>query len=166
MAKKKKKRAAKHKAAKRKAKAPKKKAKASSIRGKAAKRKAKAPKKKSSAKKIIARVKKSKPAKKAAIKKQVLVKLTTNPNVPAANEIDVGIVKHYFTHIMVAVVEISGDLKVGDTIHIKGATTDMKQKVLSMQIDRKPFAAVKKGDAIGLKVEDHVRDHDRIYVVK
>ena len=166
MAKKKKKRAAKHKAAKRKAKAPKRKAKASSIRGKAAKRKAKAPKKKISGKKVKAKLKKSKPAKKAAIKKQVLVKLTVNPNVPAANETEVGAVKHYFTHIMVAVVEMSGNLKVGDTLHIKGATTDMKQKVSSMQIDRKPVVEAKKGDAIGLKVEEHVRDHDRIYLVK
>lgn len=78
---------------------------------------------------------------------------------------EVGKITHYFDQIGVAVVEISGKLKVGDKIRVKGTTTDFEQKVDSMQIEHDQVKEAKKGDAIGMKVADRVREHDKIYVI-
>ena len=78
---------------------------------------------------------------------------------------EIGKVTHYFTKIGVAVIELSGDLKVGDTIHIKGATSDFKQEVESMQIERENIEEAEAGQSIGLKTKDHVREGDTVYKV-
>jgi putative protease len=82
-------------------------------------------------------------------------------------EAGLGKVTHYFSKIGVAVIEITTheNLKKGETIHIKGATTDFEQKVDSMQVDHKEVAEAKKGDAFGLKVKGPVREHDIVYKV-
>ena len=73
-----------------------------------------------------------------------------------AEEKEIGIVTHYFGKIMVAAIKITDDtLNPGDTIHIKGHTTDLTQSVASIEIDRKPIPQAKKGDDIGIKVNDH-----------
>ena len=78
----------------------------------------------------------------------------------------IGVVEHFFANINVAAIKITnGNLKVGDTIHIVGAHTDLKQKIDSMQIDRVPVQSVKPGDAVGIKVKDKVREHDIVYKV-
>jgi len=78
---------------------------------------------------------------------------------------EVGKVFSYFTKIGVAAIEVTGNLKVGDKIRIKGATTDFEQKVDSMQVEGKNVDAAKKGDSIGIKVKDRVRPHDVVYVI-
>lgn len=78
---------------------------------------------------------------------------------------EIGKVTHYFTKIGVAVIELSGDLKVGDEIHIKGATSDFKQKVDSMQIEHENIEEAKAGQSIGLKVKEHAREGDTVYKV-
>lgn len=80
--------------------------------------------------------------------------------------IEVGRVSHYFDKIGVAVIELTKALGVDDLIRIKGTTTDFKQKVKSMQVEHKPITKAKKGDAVGMKVEQEVREHDKVYVVK
>ena len=78
----------------------------------------------------------------------------------------IGKVTHYFTNIGVAVVEItSGNLKVGEKIHIKGATSDFEQPIDSMQIEHESVEAAKKGQAIGLKVEQQAREGDEVFKV-
>ncbi len=79
---------------------------------------------------------------------------------------EIGKIFTYYSHIEVAGVDLSDTLKVGQTIHIKGHTTDFQQKVTSMQIDNKPVKEAKKGDSIGLKVENRVRPDDRVYKVE
>ncbi len=76
---------------------------------------------------------------------------------------EVGRVSHFYTNLNVAIIELSKPLKVGDKIHIQGHTTNFKQTVQSMQIEHKPVSVAKKGDVIGLKVKDHVRDNDAVY---
>ncbi len=79
----------------------------------------------------------------------------------------IGEITHYFDKIGVGVVEIKkGKLLVGDTIHLKGATTDFEQVVESMQIEHEQVQQAKKGDAIGLKVKERVREGDKVYLVK
>ena len=87
------------------------------------------------------------------------------PKESGSNEKQVGLVAHYYTNIGVAVVELSDTLQVGDKIHIKGATTDFNQKVASMQIEHNKIEKAEKGQSIGLKVKDHVREHDIVYKV-
>ena len=78
----------------------------------------------------------------------------------------VGIVEHFFTKISVAAIRITdGELKVGDTIHFVGSTTDFTQKVDRMEINRQPIEIAKPGDEIGTKVKERVREKDMVYKV-
>jgi hypothetical protein len=78
----------------------------------------------------------------------------------------IGKVTHYFNKISVAVIEVTDDeLKVGDTIHIKGHTADFNQVVSSMQVERQPITAAKKGESFGLKVDQPVHEHDQVFKV-
>jgi putative protease len=78
----------------------------------------------------------------------------------------IGKITHYFTNIGVGVIEITkGELNVGDKIHIKGATSDFEQAVDSMQIEHENIEKAKKGDAIGLKVEQQVREGDEVFKI-
>ena len=66
-----------------------------------------------------------------------------------------------------AVVKLeSGTLRVGDTIHVLGHTTDFTQRVESLQIEHAPVQEVGPNDDFGLKVIDHAREHDVVYKVK
>lgn len=85
--------------------------------------------------------------------------------VPARKETEIGRVTHFFDKINVAVIELSGKLKVGDSVRIRGNVTDFTQKVGSIQIEHESKREAKKGDAIGLKVSDDVREHDRVFLV-
>jgi len=76
----------------------------------------------------------------------------------------IGKITHYFDKIEVGIIEISkGGLAVGDEIHIKGTTTDFEQPIESMQIEHEQVEKAKKGDAIGLKVKDKVREGDEVF---
>ena len=76
----------------------------------------------------------------------------------------VGKVTHYFAKIGVAVIEITdGSIKVGDEIHIKGHTTDFRQKVGSMQVEHENVEMAEPGQSIGVKVDDSVRASDVVY---
>ncbi len=81
-------------------------------------------------------------------------------------EEEIGRIIHYFSKINVAVLEmIEGKLETGNTIHIKGHTTELYQKVDSMQVDYKPVDIAEKGMQVGLKVKSHVRPNDRVYKI-
>ena len=81
-------------------------------------------------------------------------------------ETRIGKVTHYFNHLHVASVAITDNkLQKGDTIHVKGHTSDFEQEVESMEIDHESVDVVKPGDQIGLTVIEHAREHDTIYVV-
>ena len=80
-------------------------------------------------------------------------------------EEEVGKVSDFFAHPVVAGIELTGTVKVGDKIHIKGHTTDMELVVDSMQIDNANVQEAKAGDSVGIKVADRVRRGDAIYKV-
>jgi len=77
----------------------------------------------------------------------------------------VGTVTDFFAHPVVAGIELTGTLKVGDKIHIKGHTSDMELVVNSMQIDRVDVSQAKAGDSVGIKVSERVRRGDSVYIV-
>jgi len=104
---------------------------------------------------------------KRAVKKVLKKKTPANKRKPVAQKVlkepVVGIVTHYFPHVKAAVVKMKKELSAGDTIRIKGHTTDFKQQVTSLQIDRQPINTAKKGQEIGLMVNSRVRQHDLVY---
>ena len=82
-------------------------------------------------------------------------------------EEEIGHITHYFPKIGVAVIEVTaGSLKVGETIHIKGHTSDLTQTVESLQQENVPVPEIKQGGSAGMKVKEHVREGDRIYKVR
>ena len=80
-------------------------------------------------------------------------------------EEEIGKVSDFFAHPVVAGVDLTGTLKVGDRIHIKGHTTDLEMTVSSMQINNVNVTEAKAGDAVGIKVTERVRHGDIIYKV-
>jgi len=80
-------------------------------------------------------------------------------------EVEVGKVSDFFAKPVVAGIQLTGTLRVGDKIHIKGHTTDLELIVESMQIERVDIIEGKPGDAIGAKVPDRVRRGDAVYKV-
>lgn len=124
-------------------------------------------------------VKKKKPVKKRVIKKKSPVKRkvtcgkrsaksrlsSVEKPVKKAKEATLGPIVHYFPKVNAAVIKLKAPLAAGDTIKIKGHTTDFTQKVDSMQIDHVPITKAKKGDEIGLLVNSRVRVTDKVYKV-
>ena len=81
-------------------------------------------------------------------------------------EVELGRVTHYFGKIGVAGIEITQDsLSVGDTIHVKGHTSDFTQTIESMQIDGQLVEEATEGQSVGIKVLEHAREHDTVYKV-
>jgi len=79
---------------------------------------------------------------------------------------EVGKISHFFSKINVAVVELSNTLKVGEEILIEGPSTSVRQTVDSMQIEHENVEVAKKGQSIGMKVVDKVREKDTVYKVE
>lgn len=77
----------------------------------------------------------------------------------------IGKVSHYFSKIGVAVIELTNSLKTGETIRIVGGETDFEQPIESMEVDHKKVEKAKKGDGIGLKVSQKVREGYKVYKV-
>jgi len=101
-------------------------------------------------KKVVRKRAVKKPRKKAVVKK---VKKPANV---------IGAITHYFPKVQAAVIKLDAPLAVGDTIRIKGHTTDFTQPITSMQIDHVPITIAKKGDEVGLLVTSRVRQHDTV----
>ena len=79
---------------------------------------------------------------------------------------EIGKVTHYFGKISVAAIEITqGTLRVGDTIHVKGHTSDFTQTVDSMQVEHESIEVARVGDEIGMKMAEYVRENDAVYKV-
>jgi hypothetical protein len=107
--------------------------------------------------------KKARPTAKAAIKSTP----PSPPARPAPPGKRIGVVTHYYGHLSVAILRLeSGTLRVGDVIHIRGHTTDFKQKVESLEVNHAPAIEVRPKDDFGLKVVEHAREHDVVFKVQ
>ena len=82
-----------------------------------------------------------------------------------AEEMEIGTVSEFFARPVVAGIQLTGNLEVGDKIHVKGHTTDLELVVSSMQINNVDVKEAKPGDVIGIKVTDRVRRGDTVYKV-
>lgn len=78
-------------------------------------------------------------------------------------EIEVGKVADYFAHIDVVAIEVTAEgIKVGDTLHFLGHTTDFTQKITSMQVEHQAVEEAPVGSNVGIKVKERVRSHDKV----
>jgi putative protease len=81
-------------------------------------------------------------------------------------DIQVGVVKNYFAKPSVAAIEVTGgEIQVGDVLWFKGYTTDFKEKVQSMQEENQAITKAVKGQLVGVKVKERVREKDLVYKV-
>ena len=78
----------------------------------------------------------------------------------------IGVVTHYYGGIVVAIVKFKKAVKVGTEVRFCGSSTDFSQKIESMQYEHKDIDSAKKGQEIGIKVDEKVREGDEIYEVK
>ena len=81
-------------------------------------------------------------------------------------EVEIGKVNKFFDKIGVGMIQVTtGELAVGDTIHIKGNSTDLTATISSMQVHRQPVQTAKTGDEAGIKLESKVRPNDKVFKV-
>ena len=80
-------------------------------------------------------------------------------------EVEIGRVSDFFAQPVVAGIELTGSLRKGDTIHIKGHTTDLTFAASSVQVNHIEVAEARPGDSIGIKVPERVRNGDTVYRV-
>ena len=78
----------------------------------------------------------------------------------------IGTITHLYSHLGVGIIALTAPLKVGDTIKVKGHTTDFTQKIDSLQLNHQDVTAGKKGDEIGVKLDDKVRSGDTVFLVE
>lgn len=75
----------------------------------------------------------------------------------------IGKVTHYYDKIGVAIIKFTKDIKKGATIHFKGATTDFVHTINSLQYDHADIDKAKKGQEVGIKVSEKVREGDEVF---
>ncbi len=80
-------------------------------------------------------------------------------------EKEIGEVTHYYSHLEVAIVKFSRKVKVGETVHFKGHTSDFTETVNSIQFDHKDIDEAKPGQEVGIKVSEKVRQGDKVFAV-
>lgn len=111
---------------------------------------------------------KKKIAKKTTTKKKPVKKIVKQKKAikPKTKEELVGKIVHYFNNIEVGIVKIiKGALSEGDRIKIKSGSSEFEQEVKSMQINHQQVLKAKKGDVVGLKVKDKIKEGDEIYKI-
>jgi len=78
----------------------------------------------------------------------------------------VGRITHYFAHVNAGVIALErGELRIGDTVHIRGHTTDFYQRLEHMEVDHRPIEVARAGQSVGIQVPQRVREHDQVFKV-
>lgn len=78
----------------------------------------------------------------------------------------IGEVTHYYSGLGVAIVKFNKTVKKGIRVSFKGATTDFEETITSIQYEHKDIEAAKKGQEVGVKVSEKVREGDKVYEVE
>lgn len=78
----------------------------------------------------------------------------------------IGAITHFYDKISVGIVALKARLKVGDQIQVKGNQTDFTQTVSSMQLEHQDIKEAKKGDEVGIKLEQLAREKDEVFLVE
>lgn len=80
-----------------------------------------------------------------------------------AKQKPIGIITHYYDHLGVAIVKFNKTIKVGEIVHFKGARADFSQVIDSMQYDHKDVKSAKKGQEVGVKINEKVSEGNEVY---
>ncbi len=80
-------------------------------------------------------------------------------------EKQIGRIKHYYSHLGVAVLQLDDGVQVGDAIHLRGRTTDFRQRVESLEINKQKALSVGPGAEVALQLVERVREGDAVYKV-
>jgi putative protease len=81
-------------------------------------------------------------------------------------EQEIGVVTHYFDRPQVAVVALSaGEVRLGDTLHFRGHTTDFTETVQSMEVNHQKVEQARAGEEVAIKVIGRARRHDKVFKV-
>ncbi len=75
----------------------------------------------------------------------------------------IGEVLHYYDHLGVAVVKFNREVRVGEKVHFRGAHTDFVQTISSIQYEHQNIESAKKGQDVGVKVDERVREGDEVF---
>jgi len=78
-------------------------------------------------------------------------------------ESPVGKVTHFYPKIGVAIVKLSGNVSVGDTLRFEGNGRESEEQISSMQINHENISSAKKGDEVGMKISGQLREGDNVY---
>jgi hypothetical protein len=112
--------------------------------------------------------KKAAPKKPAARKPVAAPKKPVSPPKPAPEPVAgilLGKVADYFGHVSAIAVTLQADLAVGDTIRVKGHTTDFTEPVATLEIEHQTVTAAKAGDGVGIGVKERCRKGDKVYKI-
>jgi putative protease len=77
----------------------------------------------------------------------------------------IGTITHFFDKISVGIIKLNGVLKVGDKVKIAGGTTSFEQEISEIQLEHKSIPEGKKGQEVGIKVNEKVREGDTVYIL-
>lgn len=80
-------------------------------------------------------------------------------------EKEIGKITHYYGHLSVGIVQLTDTLKIGESIHIKGHSSDFTQSIDSLQIEHATVSEAKLGDSVGIKVAEKVHPGDKVFKV-
>jgi translation elongation factor EF-1alpha len=78
----------------------------------------------------------------------------------------VGVVTHFYDKIGVAIIELKGTLSVGEKVKFVRAGEDLFEEVVeSIQVEHKKLDSAGKGDVIGLKTNEAVKEGTEVFKV-
>jgi translation elongation factor EF-1alpha len=78
----------------------------------------------------------------------------------------IGVVSHYYGHAGAAIIEmLEGELRVGDTLHFRGHTTDFYQRIERIEVEHRPVEVARTGDQVGVQISRTAREHDEVFLL-
>ena len=78
----------------------------------------------------------------------------------------IGIITHFFDKISVGIIKLDGKLKVGDKVRIEGGQSSFEQEIAEIQLEHESIPEGKKGQEVGIKVNEKVREGNKVYIVE
>jgi len=81
------------------------------------------------------------------------------------SENKIGTITHFFDRISVGIIKLDGVLKIGDKVKFQGSKTNFEQEITEMQIEHEKIEKAKKGQEVGIKVNEEVREGDNVFLL-
>lgn len=82
------------------------------------------------------------------------------------SEKKIGTITHFFDNISVGIIKLDDEVKIGDKVRFQGSTTNFEQEITEMQYDHQNIESAGKGEEVGIKTNDVVREGDEVYLIE